>query len=325
MSDDCSYGIGVVAALLKRHGMGDRWCFVDNAETYHGLSRGGIEAVFRSADLFVDMGTHGAWLEEATNTDLRVLADGEPGYTQIKLEQRRAAGERLPVYDHYYTAGLSVGAADSPVPSAGVTWRPLPHPVVSDLFPMTLPCPTSAATTVMNWRSHGELDFQGRRYGQKNVEFRRFVDLPRLTGVALEVAVSGKAPRRLLTRRGWRVVPGPQTTITFETFGEYIRGSLAEFSVAKNVFVALRTGWFSDRSGAYLASGRPVVQQDTGFSRFLPCGAGLFAVTTVNEAAAALEEIRARPQYHARCAREIACEHLESCRVLGKFLTEVGL
>ena len=325
MSDDCSYGIGVVGELLNRHGLGGNWCFVDASQNYMGLSRTRIEEVIRSADLFIDMGTHGAWLEEASGSALRVLADGEPGFTQIKMEKRRAAGETLPDYDFYYTAGLNVGTAASSSPTAGYPWRGLPHPVVTSLFTASDSLPHSAATTVMNWQSHAPLHFEGRTFGQKDLEFPQFMDLPRLTRVPMEIAVAGKAaPTARLKERGWRVVSGHQTTISFDSFATYIRGSLAEFSVCKNVFVALETGWFSDRAAAYLASGRPVVQQDTGFSRHLPCGAGLFAVKNVEEAAHALEEINSRPAYHSKMARAIACEHLEARQVLGGFLHEFG-
>jgi hypothetical protein len=201
----------------------------------------------------------------------------------------------------------------------------LPHPVVTSLFTPSDPLPHAAATTVMNWQSHAPLQFEGRTFGQKDLEFPRFMELPRLTRVPMEIAVAGKAaPTEMLKERGWRVVSGHQTTISFDSFANYIRDSLAEFSVCKNVFVALETGWFSDRAAAYLASGRPVVQQDTGFSRHLPCGAGLFAVKNVEEAAHALEEIRSRPAYHSKMARAIACEHLEARQVLGGFLHEFG-
>jgi len=325
MGDDCAYGVGVVSRLLGRHGLGENWCFVDAALNYHGLSKAQIAEVFRTADVFIDMGTHGAWLEEAAAAATRILLDGEPGFTQIKMELRRCAGETLPTYDHYYTAGLNLGTAHSVAPTVDLCWRPLPHPVVTDMFTLTAPPSGSCATTVMNWQSHAPITFRGQIYGQKDLEFPQFMDLPRLTQVPVEIAVSGKAPIAQLRRSGWRVVSGHQTTISFDSFADYIQNSFAEFSVCKNVFVALQTGWFSDRSGAYLASGRPVVQQDTGFGKHLPCGAGLFAVKDVNEAAAALVEIRSRPDYHSQKAREVAGEYLEGTRVLGKFLHELGL
>ena len=153
MTDDCSCGTGVVAALLSRFGLRDRWCFVDSQGTYHGIPRAQVEAIFRSADLFLDMGTHGAWLPEAEQTRLRVLGDGEPAFTQMKWEQRRAADALLPEYDYYYTTGSNIGTSASTAPTAGKSWRHLWHPVVPEIFPV-VPVPLDAPfTTVMNWQS----------------------------------------------------------------------------------------------------------------------------------------------------------------------------
>lgn len=326
MSDDCSYGIATVRELLGRFGLQDRWCFVDAQERYHGLSRQRVEALFQSADVFIDMGTHGAWFLEAAAAQLRVLVDGEPGFTQIKLEKRLAAGEAVPEYDCYYTVGQNIGTAQTTAPTARKVWRSLFHPVDTDLF-HTEPSPHHAPfTTVMNWQSHPPLEFNGATYGQKDREFARFMDLPRRTESTLEVAISGRnVPTAQLFASGWRVRDAHAVTLSFDSFQEYIRASRGEFSVCKHVFVATHSGWFSDRSAAYLASGRPVVLQDTGFSVHLPCGRGLFAVRTVDEAAAALDEINSDYHRHTQWAREIGCEYLEATKVLGRFLRELGL
>ncbi len=326
MSDDCSYGTATLNALLARFGMQDRWCFVDAQENYYGLSRACIEAVFKSADLFVDMGTHGAWLPEATETGLRVLIDGEPGFTQIKMEKRLAAGEELPYYDFYYTVGRNIGTSISTAPTAGRGWRGQFHPVVTDLFRCEPVTKNVAFTTVMNWQSHQPVDFNGTIYGQKDVEFNKFIELPRRVVAPLEVAVSGKnVPTDQLQHSGWRVRDAHKVTLSFDSFCNYIRTSSGEFSVCKHVFVAMNSGWFSDRSAAYLASGRPVVLQDTGFSDHLPCGRGLFAVQTVDEAAAAIKVITRQYKQHAQWAREIAMEYLDATKVLRRFLGELGL
>jgi hypothetical protein len=327
MTDDCSYGAEVVDALLRRFGLEDRWCFVDAHGRYHGLSRRRIERVFRNAALFVDMGTHGAWLDEASSAGVRVLIDGEPGWTQMRMEKRLSAGEDVPVYDAYYTVGRNVGTSTCTAPTAGRAWRPIYHPVVVDLFaPNGAPKPSAPFTTVMNWQSHEALEFDGRTYGQKDVEFERFIELPTLTSAALEVAVSGRnVPSKRLSRAGWRLRDAHAATLSYDSFCEYIRSSRGEFSVAKNVFVATNSGWFSDRSAAYLASGRPAVLQDTGFSAHLPCGEGLIAVGTLEEAADALERIERDHRRHSAVARTIACEHLEAERVLAGLLQEVGL
>jgi hypothetical protein len=324
MTDDCSYGVSVVNALLARYDLQDKWCFVDSEGSYHGLTRERVEAVFKSADLFVDL-EWDEWLVEATNAGLRVFVDGEPGWFQMKMENSIRAGEELPVYDYYYTDGKNIGTDRSLAPTAGRTWRHIFPPVLVSHFP---PQPINADapfTTVMNWQSHKQVEFDGVLYGQKDIEFLKFLNLPRLTAVPLEAAISGKAPRDLLMRSGWRLRNADEVAVTIDSYKEYIGASKGEFSVAKNVFVATNCGWFGDRPGYYMASGRPVVVQDTGFSDHLPCGKGLFAVRTVEEAAAAIDEISADYERHAGWAREIAFEYLDAQKVLGRFLDELGL
>jgi hypothetical protein len=326
MSDDCSYGVATVNELLTHFGLQERWCFVDATDSYHGLTQKEVAEVFRTADLFVDIGTHGAWLEEAATSGLRVLVDGEPGYTQMKIENRRIAGEESPVYDYYYTNGANIGTNRSSAPSAGRPWRPIFNPVVVDLFENGSPAPDSAFTTVMNWRSHAAIEFHGNVFGQKDVEFARFVELPARTTVPMEVAVAGnKVPRDRLRECGWRVRDAHQVTASHGAYKDYIRSSRGEFSVCKNVFVATNSGWFSDRSAAYLASGRPVLLEDTGFSDHLPCGRGLFAVRSVSEAAGALAEVDGNYDRHSKWAREVAREHLDARVILRNFLQEVGI
>jgi hypothetical protein len=150
--------------------------------------------------------------------------------------------------------------------------------------------------------------------------------LPERTSVPLELAVAGKCvPTQRLVEAGWHIRHAYEVTVSVDSYREYIRASKGEFSVCKHACVALNTGWFSERSGAYLASGRPVVMQETGFSQHLPCGQGLFAVRTVEEAAAAINEINSDYEPHAQWARDIAVEYLDARKVLGKLLDELGL
>lgn len=324
MTDDATHGTQVVAGLLARFGMAGQWCFVDYHGTYHGMSSVGIRDVFESADLYIDMGTHGAWAEESAAAARRVLVDGEPGFTQMKLAMRLAAGQPVPEYDAYYTSGINVGTAVSTAPTAGVDWRALPHPVVLDLFAPT-PTPSDGAiTTVMNWQSYAPLQYEGRTYGHKDVSFETFAELPGRVEAPMELAVGGpNVPVERLTRLGWRVRDGHEVTRTIDEFWSYIRASRAEFSLCKEGYVATRSGWFSDRGAAYLASGRPVIQQDTGFGDFLPVGEGLFAVSSMDQAAAAIDAVLSDPGRHAVAAREIAAEHLDARHVLTQWLDEV--
>ncbi len=326
MSDDCSYGTAAVEVVLSRIGMGGKWCFVDAAGLHYGLSRERVQAVFDSADLFVDMGTHGAWLDEAARTGMRVLVDGEPGFTQMKMQKALAAGRTLPSYDFYYSNGRNIGTEQSAAPTGGKTWRPLFHPVDIATFPV-VPSPADAPfTTIMNWQSYEPVKYLGETYGHKDVEFVKFMTLPTLTHSSLEIAVAGSTvPREELTGAGWRIQDPHRVTRSFDSFIDYIHRSRGEFSVCKSGYVRLNTGWFSDRGAAYLASGRPVVQQDTGFGAHLPCGQGLFAVRDVDEAAAAIDAIAGDYDRHARWAREIAAEHLDARKVLGRMLQDIGM
>ena len=331
MTDDCTYGVATVRALLTRFGLQDSWCYVDANGGYHGLSRQRVEALVSSADLFLDMGAHGlgmegTWLHEAANAGLRVLVATEPGLTQMRMELKLADGEALPQYDVYYTTGLNVGTAASPAPTAGRHWRTIVDPVVVDLFACHPRPPRAAFSTVMNWQSMPPVVFDGVRYGQKDLELPKFIDLPRRTRVPLELAIAGKnAPIEQLRAAGWRIRHALQVTASVDGYLAYIASSQGEFGVCKHACVATNTGWFSERSAAYLASGRPVVMQDTGFSRHLPCGRGLFAVRTVEEAAAAIDEIDADWERHARWGRDLAREYLDARTVLGNMLQELAL
>lgn len=322
--DDCSYGLKTVTGLFERHGLDDGWCYVDFGGNYHGMSRDRILEWFRTADMFLDLGTHGAWLEEASAAALRVLVDGEPGYTQIRMEQG-LFGERSQ-YDRYFSNGANIGTPHSTAPTAGRDWKPAFNPVVASLFEFHAPPAEARYSTVMNWRSHAPIEYQGTHYGQKDVEFAKFLELPRQVKAGMEVAVSGsKIPLEEIETAGWHVRDAQEVTVSYDAYIDYIHACRGEFSVCKNIFVALQTGWFSDRSAAYLASGRPVVLQDTGFSRHLPTGEGLFAVNDIAEAAAAIAEIESDYERHSRKAREIACECLDSAVVLKKFLDETGI
>ena len=321
MGDDCSTGTRIVNELLKAHGLGERWCFVDIDGEHHGLSKAKLDDVLASADLFVDMGTHGAFLERIGPRVRSLLLDGEPGFTQMKLETERRHEQSVKHYDSWFTTGRSIASGDSHAPTAGLAWHPVFHPVMASDFEFCETAPDSSYGTVMNWKSYGRYEFDGIEYGHKDLEFDRFIELPKRVDAALEIAVSGSdVPKNRLREQGWRIASAKDATRTYDSFRDYIKATRGEFSVCKNGFVALETGWFSDRSAAFLASGRPVVLQETGFSRHLPTGEGLFAVRNVDEAAAAIDAIESDPGRHMRAAREIACEHLDAPKVLRSFL-----
>jgi hypothetical protein len=326
MSDDCSYGVRAVSDLLSRFELDHNWCFVDARGRYHGLPRERVTGLFESADLFVDF-EGSEWLEEAAGVPLRVMVDSEPGWHQMRLEQQRAGlnGGTPDYYHRYYTIGLNIGTCYSSAPTASRHWRPILPPILVELFPYHSVNRLSPFTTVMNWNAHKHIEFGGVVYGQKAAEFAKFMNLPERTPARMQIAVSGtRVPRQELINHGWDVLNADDLSVSIDAYKTYILGSKGEFSVAKHVYVATNSGWFSHQGGYYLASGRPVVVQETGFSRHLPTGNGLFAVNTVEEAADAIEVIDKDLEKQSRCAREIALEFFDARRVLKDFLDAIN-
>ncbi|MCI0588452.1 MAG: glycosyltransferase family 1 protein [Planctomycetes bacterium] len=308
-----------------------RWYFRDAGGRSFGRPWREVAAFVRSADLFLNVSA-ACWMREEYLSARRLaFLDSDPMYTQASvpgyvagdLEPRaRARVEGLRRHDVFFTFGESVGRAECRIPTEMFDWIPTRQPIVLDCFePVAVARRRPVMTTVGSWEPHERGPrVRGVEYGGKSREFLRFLDLPARSPIPLEVAMSGRAPRETLLRHGWQVRDGLEVSRDPWVYREYLANSLGEVSVAKNAYVEGGTGWFSCRTACYLALGVPAVVQDTGFSRHLPTGEGLFAFTTVEEARAGIEAIRAEPERHARAALEIAREFLDSGRVLGALL-----
>ena len=198
------------------------------------------------------------------------------------------------------------------------------QPVVLDLWPPSRSHPAAPYTTIMNWSSLGELEHQGRAYGQKDREFQPFFSLPSDSGEHMQIAVNGpKAVRERLAAGGWEVVDAQEVSRGPDAYQQYLRSSLAEFSVAKHAYVTTGSGWFSDRSTGYLALGRPCVVQDTGFSDFLPCGEGLLPWRSKDDVLAAMRSIREDYDAHCQAARGVVEEYFDADAVLTRMLESI--
>jgi hypothetical protein len=263
------------------------------------------------------------WLEEFAECRRRVFIDTDPGFTQFGMspEVRASLAFASPMDFHeHYTYGTRIGKADCPIPTHGLEWRPLRPPVALPLLPAQFTPQASCFTTVMKWSPRAPLVYEGEEYGQKDVEFWRIAALPSRVETCLEIALGGAAPYDAIKAAGWHLADAAQVTATPWTYRDYIGQSRGEFSVAVNLEVKTRSGWFSDRTAAYLASGKPVVVQDTGFSDDLPCGDGLFAFRTIDDAAAALEAINRNYPHHCKAARRIAEEYLDAGRIITRVI-----
>jgi hypothetical protein len=303
------------------------WAYMDPTGRYHGCSEAEAKNRCRAADLVLNVsGGHEPVDHHRTGKAL-VYVDTDPGYVQVKAALGDERTTRwLSGHDLFFTFGEKMGAFDCRVPDAGFEWRTTRQPVHLPFWAEVDQTPGDVYTTVMNWRSYNSVEWQGETWGQKDAEFHLVRDLPTATGLPLEVAMSWfESPWDELRADGWRVVDARQPTDTIWNFRDYIGDSRGEVSVSKQGYVRAHSGWFSERSANYLAAGRPVVLQDTGWSDFLPTGRGLFSFTTTEQAQAALRDIEDDPLAHATAARKIAAENFDGARVLDRFLSDAGV
>ena len=292
-----------------------------------GLPYEALERFAREADLLLNIS--GMLRDQTLISDISVRAylDLDPGFNQVWSATGEDAG--LEGHTHFVTVGQAIGSPECPVPTCGRSWiGTLPPVVLRDWPAATRPPVRDAFTTVGHWRSYGPVEYEGIRYGQRVHSFRQLMELPRRASARFEVALGIHPDERRdiesLEAHGWKLIDPMTAAATPDRYRGFVQGSKAEIGIAKGGYVASRCGWFSDRSAAYLASGRPVVAQDTGFPRFLPTGVGLLAFQSLDEAAARVEEVERDPARHGAAAREIAVEHLDSDRVLGSLLERLG-
>ncbi len=259
----------------------------------------------------------------------RVFVDIDPGFTQF-WQAQGLEGANVEGHHAYFTIGELIGSPDCPIPTGGIDWRPVRQPVVLDDWPAMDGGEGSRFTTIASWRGpFGPVVQGGRTYGLKVHEFRKFIELPQRSPhrfeIALDIDPADSRDLEGLRAHGWRVADPQQVAGSPEALRDYVQGSDAEFSAAQGMYVDTQCGWFSDRTTRYLASGRPALVQDTGFSRTLPVGDGLVAFSTLEEAVAAAGDIVARYPEHAAAARRIADEQFGSERVLARFCEEAGI
>ncbi|HEX7787093.1 MAG TPA: hypothetical protein VF653_12820, partial [Methylomirabilota bacterium] len=261
---------------------------------------------------------------------VRVYIETDPVFEQIRVaEGDRLAIEDLQDHTHHFTYGENLGQPDCPIPVEKFNWRPTRPPVIPQLWDATCNPAAERFSTVCTWKNVGkDIHFRGEiYYWSKHLNFLELLDLPRRTPQTLEMALEGGDPstRQLLSSHGWILSDAFETSRSLTTYQQYIQGSRGELTASKDLVVRTRSGWFSDRSVCYLAAGKPVVTQDTGFGKVIPTGAGLFPFSTVEEAVAALHQIDRDYAFHSRAARLIAEESFGADRVLGRLCREADL
>jgi hypothetical protein len=334
------YAVKYVAELMSSYGLHERWAYHSRIDgRFFGMSSSKLSAVLREADVLINL-TGSTRLSELSQdyrrVPVRVYLETDPVIRQIQVANGDpAAIDLLGEHTHHFTYGENIGAPDCGVPAADHNFRATRQPIIMDWWTEDVSDGAaddrSTYTTIGNWAQVGnDLEWKGERYSwSKHLEFLKFIDLPRRAPQQFELALLCKTAEDaeaipLLTSYGWRVRDALSVSKHIEPYRNYIRGSRAEFTVAKDQNIRLRSGWFSDRSACYLAAGRPVVTQDTAFDKLSGSGRGLFAFKGMDDVLSAIDAIETNYDAQCRAAREVASEHFAAEKVLSRLMQDLG-
>ncbi len=329
---DSEYALPYLQRVAESFGLGGRWAYrrsySDNA--WFGLSRAAAEDWLAHADAVINVSGATHIGRECPNIGRLVYFGTDPVTHEIGLANGNPDVRAIiEAHDDFATYGENIGTAVSPIPPLPGLRARTRQPVLLDLWEAGPP-QRQEFTTVCNWKQGGAVEFEGETYyWSKDREFLKFIDLPKRIGAVIELALGGDSNtpelRQLLQSNCWRVIDANPLTTDPWTYRDYVLASRGEFTVAKDQNVRLKSGWFSERSACYLAAGRPVITQDTGFGSVLPTGEGLFAFETMDEILAAFDAIQSDYARQSRAAREIAAEYFRAETVLKRLLEDLGL
>jgi hypothetical protein len=317
--------------VTAQFGLSDQSALIcEDGQAVSGLSLSELADVAAESALLINISGHLALPSLFLRFRRKAYIDIDPGFTQFWHAQG-SAGPRLHGHDVYFTIGENIGQPTCPIPTGDIHWVPTRQPVVLEDWPVTS-CADGRDrfTTIASWRGpYGPVTHDGQTYGLKVHEFRKLIELPRRIParleIALDIAPADDADRRKLSENDWQLVDPTSIAADPDAFRRYVQGSGGEFSVAQGIYVATGSGWFSDRTVRYLASGKPALVQDTAFRRNLPVGEGLVPFSSLGEAITGAETILSDYDRHARAAREIAEGFFESGRVVTRLLSDAGV
>ncbi len=333
VTDDCSYAVHHISRCMEHIDLPNKWAFrlADREGACWGLSEPELRELYGSCDALLNIVGATDLREEHLSSRLRVYVQSDPVISELRLARGDLhTKSAFNNHDTIFTYGENYGAEDCGVPLNGIEYKKTRQPIDLTKWPMTYNPDASYFTTIGNYRQIGEdIEYNGKIYRwSKHHEWEKFIDLPKRTSQKFEVALKITDPvdHNMLEENGWKVIsPFEMSLDIFGSYMNFIRGSRAEWTVAKDQNVNLRSGWFSERDACYLASGKPVVAQDTGFSKFIPTGNGLFAFNTIEESLDAIEKINDSYAMHCKAAREIAEEYFDSRKIASRLLKDVGL
>ena len=335
VTNEFDYAARLLSRLSREFGFKNRWAFCARylpANPTAGLPFKKIQQLYREADAILNVCGTQEFNDDLLVSDRILYIESDPGVEQIKIDKEvNSTIEYLRRHRALFTFGENVGTKSFPVPTHGFKWLPTRQPVVTDFW-RTKRSPSRAAvfTTVANWSTSGlkDISWRKRKYlWSKSREFLRFISAPKRAGETFEMAtnIEHTATRNEFERNGWRLRCPLQMSVDYWLYRDYIQRSKGEFTVAKDQYVRLETGWFSDRSACYLAAGRPVITQETGFTKLYGGKAGLLSFQSLDEITDAVVAISREYANHSRAARDIAREFFEAEKVVKSILDRAGI
>ena len=335
VTDEFDYAAKILDRLARDFGFEGRWGYCARylkGNPTAGLGLKKIRELYRGADAILNICGTQEFNDDLLASDRILYVESDPGVEQIKIDKDvKSTIDYLRRHHALFTFGENVGTKSFPVPTHGFKWLPTRQPVVTDLW-KTNRSPSRAAvfTSVANWSTSGlkDITWRGKKYlWSKSREFLRFVEAPKKSGETFELAtdIKDKKTHDKFVRNGWRFCSPLQMSVDYWLYHDYVQRSKGEFTVAKDQYVRLNTGWFSDRSVCYLAAGRPVITQETGFTKHYGGEAGLLAFRSLGEIAEAVKMINADYAKHSRAARQIARDVFEAKKVLKSLLDRAGI
>ncbi|UEG50685.1 hypothetical protein LK994_04260 [Ferruginibacter lapsinanis] len=326
VTEDPAYGLRFINDLFNYYNLQSQWAYYDaHTNRWYGRDKQYVFDFSSSADIVLNISGVNPLRDWWVNIPSRVFIDTDPGFTQIKILTDTAYKALANAHTVFFSFAENIGQQYCSVPLADLTWIPTRQPIYIPAWKICEPSPLEKWTTVMQWDSYQAKEYDGRFYGMKSLSFKDYMTLPgRFTNEVFEIALGGvSAPREELKKNGWDLISSLVPTKTAQSYQEYIQSSKGEWSIAKHGYVLSNSGWFSERSACYLASGKPVLVQDTGFSKVLPTGKGLLIFTSMEEAEEAIRIINEQYALHCRSAREMAEDHFDASRVLTHILDRV--
>jgi len=321
-SEDPTYGLRFLGSVLARLQLGERWAYYDaHSSTWLGPASGQAPELCASADLLLNLSCVNPLRPWTRDVPVRALVDTDPVFVQVRHLTNLEAREAAEQHNRFFSFGENIRRGAT-MPDDGLEWLPTRQPIVLDAWPSIAAPADGRFTTVMQWDSYREAVWDARSFGMKSASFDPYIDVPQRVGAELEIALAGapQVDRLRLQAAGWKLRDPQALNDDPWEYQRYLQSSKAEFTVCKEAYVKARTGWFSERSAAYLASGRPVVTQDSGFSTWLPCGEGVLPFSSPEEAVLSVEKVIADYKAHSQAARGIAAAYFDHRQVLGAMI-----